>query len=80
MVLDKEWKVKYDSNNVMLVQTVDKVHDDGKPYKAVETYYYPNLKVALKHYLLKSLSGSASIMEVVNRIDKVEKLIKSLKL
>ena len=80
MKLDKEWRVEYEPNNVILIHTVDKVHDNGKEYQSVENYYYPNLKVALKHYLNKSLTGSAAIIEVINRIDEVEKIIIDLKL
>lgn len=79
MILNNEWKIEYDSNNVILIHTQEKEHDNGKKYQAVETYYYPNVKMALKNFLNKSLSGSEEIIEVIYRIEEIEKIIKNLK-
>jgi alpha-amylase/alpha-mannosidase (GH57 family) len=75
MQLDSNWHIEYDTNNIVLISTI---HNAGNKKPTVTPYYYPTLKMALKNYLNRSLSGSKDIKEVISRIESVEKLIKNI--
>lgn len=83
MKLDKNWSIETDSLNVILEfrQTRTKVDKSGqeKAYEAVESFYYPTVKIALKSYLQKSLKSCQTLDEILRRIDEVEKQIDELK-
>ena len=80
MKLDENYLLVYDESNVVLRYEENRVRikkDETKePYLFNEDRYYPNVKTALKAYLNISLKGSRSIEDIVNRIEKAEKMIK----
>jgi hypothetical protein len=81
MKLDENYRILHEENNVVLQFYQNKIRtkkDDSKEeYEFTENYYYPVLKSALKAYLNKSI-GKPTIKEVIDKIEKVEKLILKL--
>ena len=80
MKLDDNYLLVYDESNVVLRYEENRVRikkDETKePYMFNEDRYYPNVKTALYAYLNISLKGSADIEDIINRIEKAEKMIK----
>ena len=82
MKLDDNYLLVYDESNVVLRYEENRIRikkDKTKePYLFNEDRYYPNVKTALKAYLNISLKGSTSVEDVINRIEKAEKIISTL--
>lgn len=82
--LTENWTIDTDTYNVVLECRESRIkvgkNGESKEVESVETYYYPNLKNALKAYLHKSLKSCTSIDEVLRRIDEVEAKIDALNL
>ena len=80
MKLDDNYLLVYDESNVVLRYEENRIRikkDKTKePYLFNEDRYYPNVKTALKAYLNISLKGSTSVKDIINRIEKAEKMIK----
>ena len=80
MKLDDNYLLVYDESNVVLRYEENRIRikKDGtkEPYLFNEDRYYPNVKTALKAYLNISLKGSTSVEDIINRIEKAEKMIK----
>ena len=82
--LDKNYNITVDNNNVML-------NFKGDPYASKDRkgnptmvtpsdkWFYPNVKVALKSYVNKSLKTSGSLNEVLSKIESLENQIDNLK-
>lgn len=50
----------------------------GKTEFERDQWYYPNSRLALSNYLLKSAANSSSVQEVLSRINQVEEKITSI--
>lgn len=76
MNLSENYRVVYDPNNVILQFFETRFRKDGKtPYEYQEDTYYPNVKTALMSFLQKSIKGSKSIEDCLNRIKEAEEKI-----
>tara|TARA_R110000772_G_scaffold70627_2_gene155234 strand:+ start:652 stop:918 length:267 start_codon:yes stop_codon:yes gene_type:complete len=80
MKLDENHLLAYDESNVILRYEENRIRikkDKTKePYLFQEDRYYPTVKGALEAYLNISLKGSTTIEDIIERINKVEKLIR----
>ena len=80
MKLDDNYLLVYDESNVVLRYEEKRIrikkNETKEPYLFNEDRYYPNVKTALKAYLNISLKGSTSVEDIINRIEKAEKMIK----
>lgn len=81
MNLNKNYRIVYDSENVILqffepreikVQKVG----TGEYKEFTENFYYPNLKTALVGFINKCTWGLETAQEVLNELNKLELLIK----
>lgn len=82
IVLDKNYRVETNAFNYMLAQEeeTDIVNQDtGKFITTHNTWYYPNLGMALKKYLSETLKKCSDVDSILKRIDEVEKKINNLK-
>jgi len=76
MELNNNYRIVYDTNNVILQYHEKRVREkkDGskEEYEFTDDYFYPTLKQAMKSFVNKSLKGANSIYELVKRIEKLE--------
>lgn len=83
MELDNKYRIVYDENNVILqfheIRVKNKKDDTKEDYEFVDSFYYPNVKSALKSYVQKSIKGSQSVLDLMCRIDDLEIKIDKLK-
>lgn len=79
MTLNDKWSISYDENNVMLNFKETRTREDKEKgfveYESTETFYYPNLKMALNAFIQKEINYSESIDDVLKRINELEVLI-----
>lgn len=84
MKLDEKYRIVYDENNVVLQffeQRVKEKKDGNKEnYEFVDSFYFPNIKQALKSYANKTLKGSSSFLDLICRIELLESKIDNLEL
>ena len=85
MILCENWRLAYDENNVTLEffetrERKKKGTEEKESFEFVEQFHYPNIKTALIAFVQKNLKGSESINKVLEKIDKLETLIKNIKL
>jgi len=68
--IDDNFSMKIDKYNVNLCfESGDKVNKKGETYRSSNTTYHPNVRIALKAYVQKSLEQEKSIQEMINKID-----------
>ena len=80
MKLAEKWRIVYDTPSTATLEFFEnrtKRKKDGseESYEYVESFYYPNVKEALKGFIKKYCNGSKSIKELVDRMDYIEGLI-----
>jgi len=78
MILTKNYSIEFDENNAILVFKENKNSEKKGDYISTERFYYPNLKTCLNAFIQKDLHGSTTILNVLNRIDELEKIISKL--
>ena len=79
--LDDNYSLDFDSYNVMLRyenKTTKDIKGQTKDITQRDLWYYPTIKLALKNYINFSLKYSESVSEVLNRIERLEKVIDNL--
>ena len=79
--LDDNYSLDFDSYNVMLRyenKAVKEIKGELKEVTQKYQWYYPNVKQALKRYIQVSLNPVDSLEEIINRMDKLEKVIDNL--
>ena len=54
--------------------------DTKKDSVRTETWYFPNLKMALKKYINNKVSDCSDILDLVNEIENLERKIDNLKI
>jgi hypothetical protein len=78
--IDDNFSMKVDRYNINIYYaSEEKINKDGKSYKSNNTTYYPNVRLALKAYVQKSLEQENSIQELINKIDFLEDKIDQIK-
>ena len=82
MQIDKNYRIETDTYNFILKYesnpTMKDYRGDMKEIVSKDRWYYPSLKMCLKKYLEESLRPSASIIDVMDRIDFVEDRIDTI--
>jgi hypothetical protein len=80
ITLDEFYSVRCDRESCTLYYEKENGinEDTGKVKFERDQWYYPNLRVALSNYLLKSAAKSESIQEVLSRISEVETKIENI--
>ena len=82
MQIDKNYRIETDTYNFILTYESDPTMKDYrgemKEIVSKDRWYYPSLKMCLKKYLEESLRPSASIIDVMDRIDFVEDRIDTI--
>lgn len=80
ITLDEFYSVRCDRESCTLYYEREKGISEktGKPEIEKDYWFYPNLKVALSNFLLKSAAKSKSIQEVLTRISEVETKIENI--
>lgn len=80
IVLDDLYTISCDKESCTLYYEKEKGINDKTNNAIYERsqWYYPNLKLALSNYLLKSASNSSTIKEVLERISEVENKISNI--
>jgi len=86
MKLNENYSIEFDENNAVLVfkeirikkPKKNEMQDCGMTYEAIERFYYPNVKTCLNAFIQKDLHGSTDVLNILNRIDKLEKIISNL--
>lgn len=80
IILDDNYSMACDTDTCTLYyKKVGEINPDtGKPIVSSNQWYYPNMKVCLKFYLLKSAAESTSISGVLDRINEIENKIDNL--
>lgn len=80
--LDNNYKITSDSLNVMLQERkiAEKGKEAGKEYWQT-VGYYSNVQDCLERYLHENInkSDATSILELINRINEAEEVIKKVK-
>lgn len=78
--IDENFSMKIDAHNINLCyESEEKINKDGKRYRSSSTTYHPNVKLALKTYVQKSLEQENSIQAMINKIDFLEDKIDQIK-
>jgi len=81
MKLDKNYTITGESYNWILKYKSDpKVDDKKKEYTTKSTWYFSNIKHALKKYMDESLKSSNSVEDLMEALIRVEEKINNLKL
>ncbi len=82
MKLSENYRLVFDANNVTLqfFEQREKVKKDGtkEMHEFTDDSYYPNIKVALKQFVLKSLKDSDSVKDCIKKIELLESKIDKL--
>ena len=83
MKLAEKWRIVYDTPQTATLQFFEerirvKKDKSEESYEFVDSFYYPNVKEALKGFVRKYYNGSKSIKELVGRMDYIEGLIYKL--
>lgn len=80
ITLDEFYSVRCDREYCTLYYEREKGISEktGKPEFEKDYWFYPNLKVALSNYLLKSAADSLDIKEILGRITEVEEKISKI--
>jgi len=83
MILDENYRITYDNENVILQYHElrvkgEKSKDKGATFEHTEDYFYPTVGSAMKAYVNKSLKHSKSILDLVCRIEDLENRVATL--
>lgn len=79
MKMSENYRILFDENNVILqyfdIREKNKKDGSVEEYEYQQNTFYPTVKTALLAFLSKSLHGSASVEDLISRIERVEKII-----
>jgi methionine salvage enolase-phosphatase E1 len=82
MKLASNYRIVKEENNTILQFHEDrvKIKKDGtkEPYEFVDSFFYPNLKSALKAYVNKAVGDCKEVKEVLKKIEQLENKIDKL--
>lgn len=93
MELNKNYRITHDAENVILQfhemrekqilikgtkDTTGRYEGTGEFKEYSENYYFPSLETALRGFLIKSTWGLETAKEILEKIEEVNKTIKSL--
>ena len=78
--IDDNFSMKIDKYNVNLCfESEEKINKKGETYRSSNTTYHPNVRIALKAYVQRSLEQDNSVQEMINKIDYLENKIDQIK-
>lgn len=79
--LDDNWRIDNSSGSATLIfEKEGDINDKtGRPTISKDTFFYSTVKQALIGYTNRCLVYSDSITEVLNKLESIENLIKSIK-
>ena len=80
--LDQHWHIDTSGSSATLIfeKEGELNPKTQKPIQRKEVFYYSTVKQALTGYANRSLIHSESIEEILDKLDKIETVIKNLKL
>lgn len=83
MILSEKYRVIKDSTGTFVLQFFEdrereKKDNTKEVYEYIENYYYPTLKHSLIAFVNKYVGDSIDVKDIIERIDRVEEIIKSL--